>query len=448
MIAQKRMWAPLWLAIMLAQPILAQTWTQKSPTTKPPARSDTALASLDQQQKTVLFGGKAGYDSLNDTWLWDGVTWTQFTGTTAPPTLYGHAMAADSPNSVVVFGGWGPTGEDPLNQTWRFDGSKWTQIGIGALAPNWRDGHAMAYDRNANQIVMFGGYHQGNDTWVFKNSAWTQVFPTTAPPVGGGLALAYDAERRQVVLFGGTGYDDTGHQVLLDETWVWDSGSTTWNKKTPAHSPPARFGHALVYDSAAHQVVLFGGTGVNDVRVVGFHDTWTWDGTDWTQKNTTTAPPAKAFFGFAERSWAGDAVLFGGYDWTTNPSWAYPNNDTWVWQSPRALVQQPINPNGSSVFNANRGVVPVKFTLMLEGLPTCTLPAATISVKRISGGTATAIDESVYTGAADSGSNFRIDARNCQYIYNLSASALGVGTYQVNILIDGNAVGSATFGLK
>jgi hypothetical protein len=32
-------------------------------------------------------------------------------------------------------------------------------------------------------------------------------------------------------------------------------------------------------------------------------------------------------------------------------------------------------------------------------------------------------------------------------VYNLSASALGVGTYRVDILINGQLVGSATFGL-
>ena len=47
---------------------------------------------------------------------------------------------------------------------------------------------------------------------------------------------------------------------------------------------------------------------------------------------------------------------------------------------------------------------------------------------------------------ADSGSNFRIDS--CQYIYNLSASALGVGTYRVDIKINNQIVGSATFQLK
>jgi hypothetical protein len=109
-------------------------------------------------------------------------------------------------------------------------------------------------------------------------------------------------------------------------------------------------------------------------------------------------------------------------------------------------VQQPINADGSSVFSVRRGVVPVKFTFTQGGVATCALPAATIAVTRTAGGTTGPIDESIYTGSADTGSNFRID--NCQYVYNLSATALGVGTYRVDILIDGQVVGSAVFQLK
>jgi hypothetical protein len=50
--------------------------------------------------------------------------------------------------------------------------------------------------------------------------------------------------------------------------------------------------------------------------------------------------------------------------------------------------------------------------------------------------------------AADNGSNFRIDSTACQYVYNLAASSLGVGTYRVNISINGIAVGHAVFALK
>ena len=111
-----------------------------------------------------------------------------------------------------------------------------------------------------------------------------------------------------------------------------------------------------------------------------------------------------------------------------------------------AQVQQPINADGTSIFNVRRGVVPVKFTLRLAGVATCDLPAATIAVTRTAGGTTGPIDESTYTESADTGSNFRISS--CQYVYNVSASALGVGTYRVDIIINSQVVDSAAFGLK
>ncbi len=88
----------------------------------------------------------------------------------------------------------------------------------------------------------------------------------------------------------------------------------------------------------------------------------------------------------------------------------------------------------------------MNFTLTQGGVATCVLPPATIALTRTAGGTTGPIDESIYTGSADTGSNFRID--NCQYIYNLSACALGVGTYRVDIKISNQVVGSATFQLK
>jgi sugar lactone lactonase YvrE len=113
-----------------------------------------------------------------------------------------------------------------------------------------------------------------------------------------------------------------------------------------------------------------------------------------------------------------------------------------------AQIQQPINSNGTSVFNAKRGVIPVAFKLTSDGVATCQLPPATISVFRTSGGVVGSVDESVYLLKSDSGSNFRIDSTKCQYTYNLGASSLGAGTYQVNISIDGSVAGSATFALK
>jgi probable HAF family extracellular repeat protein len=113
----------------------------------------------------------------------------------------------------------------------------------------------------------------------------------------------------------------------------------------------------------------------------------------------------------------------------------------------KALVQQPINADGSSVFKANRGVIPVKFAVTQYNSPSCTL-TATIGITRAGGGTLAAVDESVYSTQSDNGSNFRIDSTACQYIYNLAASSLGVGTYRADISINGIMVGHAVFALK
>jgi len=112
-----------------------------------------------------------------------------------------------------------------------------------------------------------------------------------------------------------------------------------------------------------------------------------------------------------------------------------------------ALVQQPINSDGSSIFNANRGVIPVKFTYSVDGAATCNLSPATILLTRLSGANpGGTVDESLYIMGPDNGSNFRISG--CQYIYNLDAKSLGVGTYLVQISINSKVVGSAFFALK
>jgi dipeptidyl aminopeptidase/acylaminoacyl peptidase len=111
-----------------------------------------------------------------------------------------------------------------------------------------------------------------------------------------------------------------------------------------------------------------------------------------------------------------------------------------------AAVEQPINADGSSVFKAGKGVLPVKFTLAVDGVPTCTLPPATLALAKPSGAASGAVNESEYTLPADTGSDFRIDS--CHYVYNLNLKSLTAGTYRAKILIEGQTVGSAAFELR
>jgi probable HAF family extracellular repeat protein len=113
----------------------------------------------------------------------------------------------------------------------------------------------------------------------------------------------------------------------------------------------------------------------------------------------------------------------------------------------KAFVRPPIKADGSSVFSAKRGVLPVKFKLTKNQAPTCTLPPATIALTKASAGTLVSIKNSMYLPSS-LGSRFRIDPTACQYIYDLPTSGLGIGTYRVDISINQVFVGHAVFTLK
>src|SRR5262245_52880152 len=73
--------------------------------------------------------------------------------------------------------------------------------------------------------------------------------PLSVPSPQIPCALAYDKARREVVLFGGLDNDTPG------QTWTFDGND--WTQKFPAHSPPSRRGHKIVYDEGRGIVVLF-----------------------------------------------------------------------------------------------------------------------------------------------------------------------------------------------
>jgi hypothetical protein len=64
-----------------------------------------------------------------------------------------------------------------------------------------------------------------------------------------------------------------GYSPILDDTWTWNG--STWTQQAPATSPPARVGASMAYDATASDIVLFGGYGTGDIYP---NDTRTWGG--------------------------------------------------------------------------------------------------------------------------------------------------------------------------
>jgi hypothetical protein len=138
---------------------------------------------------------------------------------------------------------------------------------------------------------------------------------TAHAPAGVALqAMAYDAAEHDVVLFGG--YD--GECCLHGDTWTWDG--TDWTQRSPAHAPSARYMPTMAYDTSKQRIVLFGGLDNQD-----FGDTWTWDGTDWTLRSPAHSPAARHGHAMSADA-AGGVVLFGGA--VLGPTRL---GDTWEW---------------------------------------------------------------------------------------------------------------------
>jgi hypothetical protein len=150
-------------------------FVNRNPPLSPPARHANVLVYDSARSRVIAYGGN-GEGSLGDTWEWDGTSWMQRTPALSPPPRRGACAAFDAARkATVVFGGRPPdTNVKGLNDTWLWDGTTWTK---GPDGPQGRSSCAMAYDSAHDQIVMFGGSpgHVGmmppasvNDTWVFE----------------------------------------------------------------------------------------------------------------------------------------------------------------------------------------------------------------------------------------------------------------------------------------
>ena len=208
----------------------------------------------------------------------------------------------------------------------------------------------LAYDKKQHSLVLFGGKN-GNgdlaDTWTWNGTTWTQRHPSTSPGPIGGVSMAYDDSTGLIVLFGGC---PLGCMQSSATTWTWDG--TNWTQRHPLNSPPARTNASLVYDAALGQLVLFGGEGTG-AQSLPLADTWTWDGTNWTQQHPATSPSARLNMSMAYDATTRTVVLFGGDDQKAPvPTLA----DTWTWDGTTWTRQSPATAPSPSFVHANTAI--------------------------------------------------------------------------------------------
>jgi hypothetical protein len=237
---------------------------------RPELRIETALAFDRRRERIVMFGGQARR-SLDDTWEWDRITWTERLAPVRPSARHGHAMAYDETRGrLVLFGGRENDSSFSLADTWEWDGRTW-ELRSPSTVPPAREDHVMTWDAARGRVLLFGGQvcppfdncSPHGDTWAWDGNDWTQI-------AGGGparraySALAFDQNRARAFLFGGLGLSGS-----RDDEWEWTGAA--WVSRAPLPGPVARNSHALAFDKRRGRVVLFGGA--DDGGDV-FSDTW------------------------------------------------------------------------------------------------------------------------------------------------------------------------------
>lgn len=293
-------------SLVVGSPMIARLQT----TATPIPFVHSAIAYDRNRQRLVLFGGIIGTNATgnsiysNQTWEFDGSTWTQ--RLVPPPGDYGGAfayadMTYDEARGVCVLVGgfaWGATFIDPPQwSVWEWDGSDagWQNRGTVTPSYGYWGNPAIAYDPVRRVSVISGGLFLGQ--YKRGRLGGKNGFPTLSglfewdgattrnvdyfSPYGGlnpiapsrmvGGKLCYDRARNQMLLFGGMSDYGTSGQL-----WAWNGSSWTLLSET---GPTARWLHGMVYDEARQRVVVW--SGVDRGRPLG--DLWEWDGQQWTQ---------------------------------------------------------------------------------------------------------------------------------------------------------------------
>lgn len=199
------------------------------------------------------------------------------------------------------------------------------------------------------RIYMFGGNggfpdtRYLNDLWSYSAATglWTLLAPTglTWPQLGRGNGALSCGDGKCVVFAGTSG------TKALNETWYFaeptgTNNAVSWSQvscRKPAACPSPRHLPLMAFDPTRHYHVSFGGD--NDVGPGGLGDTWTFNGTSWTRRLSSSAVPVRSF-GSAVfvpshvsngNSITVDKVVIFGGDPYPNAPYPDPLCDLWAW---------------------------------------------------------------------------------------------------------------------
>ncbi len=306
-------------ATLLALPLFA---------TNPSPRYAPRMAFDENSGIGILFGGRGSDDPAtglvhgsNETWAWVLNQWVQQFPEVTPPARSEHAMVYDSKRDrIIMFGGRKEASVvrqrfGVLGDTWAWQNGEWIDLAPGTTPPA-RYFPGLAYDRDRDRVILFGGYdfvqqdksvtlRSLTDTWEYDGDNWQKVNdngPAVAKPL-----LVYDQARRQTLML-------AVDSEFATKMYRWDTASSSWQSVAPATLPRCVNEAQFVYRTQFQRPLVAGGIcSASDI----VEETHEWDGTNWA-KLTTLARPRIVNAAAMYDTKREQVVRFGGYTTVTS----------------------------------------------------------------------------------------------------------------------------------
>lgn len=108
------------------------------------------------------------------------------------------------------------------DDTWIWDGVDWTQVATGLL-PQGRTDFGLAYDATIERVLLYAGAPgafsaPSNDLYMWDGAAWIDIRPTSVtPPDRVGPVLFHHDATGQTLIFGGVTFG--GIPAPIEDTW-------------------------------------------------------------------------------------------------------------------------------------------------------------------------------------------------------------------------------------
>jgi N-acetylneuraminic acid mutarotase len=315
----------------------ASAW-QKLPA-GPKARYALQMVWDSHKKRVLLFGGESNpeFKIFDDLWAYSPAksAWTELKPQGEKPAkrCYGATCFDTKRKGMWLHGGFNPTFLDDL---WFFDSDKetWRQVVVKGDKPSPRDGHALHYNPQTDELILFGGlldftkFEVNDELWIFNIDKQTWSRRKTGPSARLLACSALDAKHQRLYVNGGFG---KGGQGVSGEMWTYDIAGDAW---TQAKDDGPNLGSGgMVCVPGLNRLFLFGGADTN-------RDIW-YDlkSEKWYVADKAAPPPARSYCALCLDTEGKRVYLLGG----TTGGFTGPNvpADLWVRKLPAAPRNAP-----------------------------------------------------------------------------------------------------------